>query len=198
MAEYNFSDCKFDPTKFDGKKKVQDLYPELLPYTEFHGINHIDWKIAICISDIGSPFLKIKDEVQRLKEIFKYFSLDMKKESDRYNSVLNYRQSDIMDVCAFIIEYLNNNEFSKWWEYQQMLNKMLKRVNTPIKDGEDEERYYKSKFLLIKNIDEISETVKKIDTELFGTAAMKAAVYRSKKKLKRNYAEKYADENQVE
>lgn len=198
MAEYNFSDCKFDPTKFGGKKKVQDIYPELLPYTELHGISDIDWKLGICLSDIGSPFLRIKDEVQRLREMFNFFGLDIKKDVKKYESILSYEQSDIMDVCAFILEYLNNNEFSKWWSYQQMLNKMLKRVNIPMRSDEDEAKYYDQKFKLIKNIDEISKIVKEIDTELFGTAAMKAAVYRSKKKLKRNYAEKYADENQVE
>lgn len=198
MSEYNFSECKFDITKFGGRQKIQDVYPELLPYKELYEISEVDWKIGICLSDIGSPFLKIKDISQRAREIFEFLGLTIKKERKKFDSVVNYDQGDIMMICLFMIEYLNNNKFSQWWKYQERFQSMMNRLNRPIRKDEDEDKYDIAQTKLQKSIEELSKSIEKYDVELFGTAAMKAAVFREKLSLIRNYAEKHAVENQVE
>lgn len=196
--KYNFSDCKFDINKFGGRRKIQDVYPELLPYRDLLEISEIDWKIGICLSDIGSPILKIKDINQRAREIFDVLGLDKNKDKNRFDDIINYNQGDIIRICLFMLEYLNNNKFSQWWKYQQRFQSMMDRLNRPLREGEDEDKYDQAQSKLQVNIDQLATSIEKFEIDLFGTAAMKAAVFREKLSLIRNYAEKHAKENQVE
>lgn len=198
-AELDFSKCLFDPTKFSKDKKVQDVYPELLPYTDIPQ-SVLAWQVGICLTDIGNPFIKIKDHKQKLDAIFSHFGYSRIKGDSalEYNKALEYRPCDIIDVCVFMIEHQNNYDFAAWWTKQESYWQLAKRVIVPLRENENENQYWSEKIKNQERMAKIAMELKEIETELFGSVAMKTAAARAKKRKKVNYNEKYADENQVE
>lgn len=196
--KYSFENCLFDPTVIVGKKKVQEIYPELLPYKEYEDCTNEDWKIGICLTDLGSPFVKIKDHKQRLDAVFDFFGIDRTK-SEEYKKVLLYKNCGIIDVCTFMLEYQNNHDFASWWIKNKSYYNLLRVIERPIVEGqENEDKYWERKFKNEDRASKVAQELKELETNLFGSAAMKSAIARSKQKLERNYNEKYADKNQVE
>lgn len=198
--EYKFDNCLFDPTKIEKKKKVQETYPELLPYKEYHNCKNTDWQIGMCITDLSSPFIKIKDHKQRVDAVFDYFGFDKHKGdmSEDYSNIIGYKACGIIDVCTFMLEYQNNHDFAAWWIKNKSYYSLLEQISKPMQEGDREDNYWDRKF---KNEDRASRLVgelKTLEANLFGSSAMKGAVARSKQKLERNYAEKYAVKNQTE
>lgn len=198
MSKENSSNLLFDVTKFGGRVKIQDSYPELLPYKQYHKISSEEWKVAIYMTSMGSDFVKIKDQVQKMEAIFSELKLDRKKHGHIYDDAINYSAGNLMDACSFLIEYQNNHEFSAWYELNKLYYELLKQVRAPKKDGEDDDKFFDRKLQLQSKIDNMQDRLKKYETSLFGTAAMKAAAFRSKRKMEINWNEKYAQENQVE
>lgn len=199
MSKLNFDNLYFSIDKFGGKKKIQDSYPELLPYTEIKDISTEEWKVAILVTDLGSPFVKIKDGKQKIEEIFKALDLDKdKKHSDIFRSFLDQKQGGIIHACTFLLEYFNNHEFAAWYELNKLYYQFVNVLRKPVEDPNDDKELDK-KLSLQTKLNSMQDTLKKYETNLFGSAAMKAdAAYKSTKARKMNWNEKYADENQVE
>jgi len=202
MSKQNSENLLFDINKFGGKVSISDAYPELLPYTDVCNISSEVWKVAILMVDVGSDYIRIKDPKQKTDSIFQELGFDPKspKYSSLYHDALQQRQSDLIDVCSFIIEYINNHEFGAWYELNKLYYELLRKVAVKLDPESDT---YDSDFdKKLKYEERLSNMQKKLSTyevNLFGTASMKAAVmYRSSKKKKMNWNEKYADENQVE
>lgn len=198
MAEYKYSDCLFDITKFGGRVKIQDAYPELLPYKDLLKINEKDLKIGILISDMGSPLVKIKDYNQKIREIFNILKIDLKKNKELFENIIDHRVCDVYGVVSFMLEYQNNLKFTLWWKNQEQFDNILKRMSAPKGEEQSEDAFDEYQFKTLQRLDTIRVTLEKLELDLFATAAQKAAVYRQKKTLKTNYAEKHAIENQVE
>lgn len=197
----NFENLMFDVTKFGGKVSIQDAYPELLPYKEYDKIKSAEWKVAILMVDIGSDFVRIKDPKQKLDSIFKALSYDKTNlHSYIYYDAVQQRESNVIDACSFLIEYQNNHEFSAWYELNKLYYELLRVISSPLDDKSDSyDRDFDRKINLQVKLDKMQEDLKRYETNLFGTSAMKAAAaYRSKKKMMVNWNEKFADENQVE
>lgn len=199
MSKQNFEDLYFDVNKFGGKKTIQSAYPELLAYKDIIKITSDEWKVAILISDVGSPFVKIKDTKQKLDEIFKVLDIDPTS-SDLYYDFLNQRQSGVIDACTFLIEYQNNHEFSAWFELNRLYYELLRVISVPLNPEDvNYDKAFDRKMLLQVKLKTMQEDLRKYETNLFGTSSMKAAAsYKSKKSRKLNWNEKYADNNQVE
>lgn len=198
MAEYKFNECSFDITKFGGRVKIQDAYPELLAYKEYAKVTEREWKIGILISDIGSPFIGIKDFNKKLSEIFSVLKIEIKKNKELFDVIINHKETPVFDIVSFILEYQNNNKFTQWFMGQEMFNRTTRMMNRAQREGEDEDSYFEFQYKQNQKLETLRKQLDPLELELFGTAAMKAAVFRSKSKLKRNYAEKYAMQNQVE
>lgn len=190
----------FDISKFDNKVSIQEAFPELRAYTEYHHIGHREWKVAILLTDMGSPFIKIKDNNHKLDEIFRTLKIDKTKGGGKriYEEAINYLPSNVMDACSFIIMYQNNHDFANWFEQNIIYYNLLKKLREPQKEGEDEDRYFVNKMQYSDRIDKLSERLKKLELQLFATNEMKAAAFRSQFRLRKNYAEKYAMGGQVE
>lgn len=190
----------FDITEFGGKKKIQDAYPELLAYSEYSKVKVNEWKVAILLTDMASPFIKIKDHNHKIDEIFRYLKIDKTRGSGKniYDSAYNYSPSGVMDACSFLLMYQNNHDFANWFEQNIIYYNLLKRLREPLKEGENEDSYYKTKFGYSDQIDKLATRLKKLELDLFATSEMKAAAFRSQLTLRKNYAEKYAVEGQVE
>src|SRR5690606_15658098 len=146
-AELDFSKCLFDPTKFSKDKKVQDVYPELLPYRDVSD-SVLAWQVGVCLTDLGNPFIRIKDHKQKLDAIFSHFGFSRLKGDSalEYNKALEYRQCDIIDVCTFMIEYQNNYDFAAWFTKQESYFQLMKRVMVPLRDDDNENQYWSEKF----------------------------------------------------
>lgn len=199
MSKLDFSKCLFDPTRLTKAKKVQDVFPELLPYKDISDIV-FDWQVGICLTDLGSPFIKIKDHKQKLDAIYDYFGFDRIKGklSDEYDLAVKYRPCGIMDVCTFMIEYQNNYDFAAWFTLNQSYFELMQVIRTPKKEDDDEGRYWDRRSKNQERSAAIAEKLKDYEVNLFGSAAMKTAAARSKKIKIQNYNEKYSQENQVE
>lgn len=201
MSKINYENLMFDVTKFGGKVKIQDAYPELLPYKEISKITPEEWKIAILMVDMGSDFVRIKDPKQKMDSIFKELGLDKTgKHSDAYYDGVQQRQSNLIDACTFLIEYQNNHEFSAWYEQNKLYYELLRTIAVPLDpDSDNYDKDFDKKMSRQEKLEKMQAQLNKYETNLFGTAAMKAAAaYRSKKKRMVNWNEKFADENQVE
>lgn len=198
--KHKFDDCLFDPTQMTGKKRVQEVYPELLPYKEYFDCTVMDWQVGVCLTDIGSPFIKIKDHKQRLDAIFEFFNFNRLKGDTAvaYERALEYRPCGIIDVCTFMIEYQNNHDFAAWWIKNKSYYDLMNAIAKPMGEDESEDRYWDRQFKNQDRASKIALELKTLETNLFGSAAMKSAAARSKQRLERNYAEKYSMKNQVE
>ena len=197
MSQLDFSTCLFDPSKIAASKKVQELYPELLPYKEYLEIPKEDWVVGICLTDLGSPFVKIKDHKQKMEAIFDHFKYSRSKGDSAvsFARASEYRPCGIMDVCSFMIEYQNNHDFAAWFVKNQSYYELMKAIMKPMLENDSEDKYWDRKFKNQERAAKIAQELKEIETSLFGSAAMKTAAARSKKKLVMNYAEKYAMPN---
>lgn len=199
MSKSNNENLIFDVTKFGGKVKIQDAYPELLPYKEYHKISTEEWKCAIHMTSVGGDFVKIKDQTQKMEAIFAELGLDKTKHAKIFTQGINHSPGNLMDACSFLIEYQNNHEFSAWYEMNKMYYELLRSVREPLNPKSDSyDRDFDIKLKRQDKINKMQEDLKKYETSLFGTAAMKAAAFRSKRALTVNWNEKYAQENQVE
>lgn len=201
MSKQNFESLLFDVTKFGGKVSIQDAYPELLPYKELEGISSEEWKVAILMVDIGSDFVRIKDPKQKMDSIFKELGLDKtNKHSDIYYDSVYQRQGKLIDACSFLLEYQNNHEFAAWYEQNKLYYELLRVVAVQLDpDKDDYDKEFDRKLKLQDKLKSMQDDLKKYETNLFGTAAMKAAVmFRSKKKKMINWNEKFSEENGVE
>lgn len=195
----NNNNLLFDVNKFGGKVKIYDAFPELLPYKTYHHISSEEWKVAIHMTSVGGDFVKIKDQVQKIEAIMSELKLDKTRFAHIYHQAVTYSAGNLMDACSFLIEYQNNHEFSAWYELNKLYYELLKQVRRrPSDEEEEDDRFFDRKLQLQSKIDSMQDRLKKYEVSLFGTAAMKAAVYRSKKKMEVNWNEKYAQENQVE
>lgn len=202
MSKLNFDDLYFDVSKFGDKKPIDKVYPELSAYKEdIKNINWKEWKVAVLIIDIGSPFVKIKDPVQKINSVFEELGFDREKKDEViYKDYIEQRQSGIIDACSFLIEYFNNHKFAAWYEMNKTyyeLNRAISKKLDPTSDRYDKD--LDRKINLQAKADIMINSLTKYEVDLFGSASMKAdAVYKSKKRRKMNWNEKYADDNQVE
>lgn len=193
--KFDTSECYFNPSRFGGDTKIQDVYPESSAYTEFLSPEE-DIKIAILLSDFKSPFLKIKDHKQKVQMIFKFLGINTK--TGRYKKVLedieDFRDRSIYPLCAIYIQIQNNEEFSYWWNLSQLYYELMAEMGRPREQGESLDRNVNMKLKIQKQADEIKETLSDCSVNLFGTSEMKMAVARAKLEKTRTYPEMHAEQ----
>lgn len=201
MSKKNYDNLLFDVTKFGGKVRIQDAYPELLPYKEVSHVTDTEWKVAILMVDLGSDFVRIKDPKQKIDSIFKEIEIEKKGDYLKiHTDSISQNQSGVIDACTFLIEYQNNHEFTAWYEANKLYYELMRVISSPLDPKSDTyDKDFDRKVVLQEKAAKMQEALRKYETNLFGTAAMKsAAAMRSKKRLIINWNEKYAVENQVE
>lgn len=198
-SNFDTSKCMFDPLKFGGSTRIEDVYPETQYYTEFTKSSEHDIKVAILLSDLESPFLAIKDHKMRLIAIYDFLKMDRKgkKGKHKFEEIESYLYMPVFEICSVYLEMQNNHDFSAWWALNRTFYDLNRVMSKPLKDGDNEDNYVKRKLSIQKQLDEIQEALEQKEMKLFGSAKMKMAVARAKMKRKRTYAEKYAMEHQV-
>lgn len=200
MSKKNFDNLIFDVTKFGGKVTIQEAFPELLPYKEVSHISSNEWKIAIFMVDLGSDYVRIKDPQQKMNAIFREVGIDKNKNEKLYNDAVSQKQCGIVDACTFLIEYQNNHEFTAWYEANKLYYELMRVIASPLDpESPSYDKDFDRKVSLQDKAKKMQEDLRKYETNLFGTASMKAAAaMRSKKRTIVNWNEKFAVENQVE
>ena len=189
----------FDPSRFGGSTRIEDVYPETSMYTEFTKSSEYDIKVAILISDFDSPFLSIKDTKIRLNAIYDFLGMDRKskKGKEKFDSIENYSFMPVFDICCVYLEMQNNHDFSAWWALSRTFYDLNRVMSKPLREGENEDNYVKRKLSIQKQVNSIQEELEAREVKLFGSAKMKMAVARSKMKRMRTYPEMFAQDNNV-
>lgn len=199
MPKFDTSKCMFDPLKFGGSTRIEDVYPETSYYTEFTKSSEHDIKVAILICDVNSPFIPIKDMRMRLIAIYDFLGMDRtsKKAKEKFNNIEKYAYMPVFEICSIYLEMQNNHDFSAWWSLSRTFYDLNNVMSQPIKEHDDVDRYVTRKLKIQKQLDEIQDALEEKELRLFGNAKMKMAVARSKMKRVRTYAEKYSMDHQV-
>jgi hypothetical protein len=197
--KFDTSKCMFDPLKFGGSKRIEDIYPETSYYTEFTKSSEYDIKVAILICDVNSPFISIKDMRMRLIAIYDFLKMDRtsKAGAEKFKDIEAYKHTPVFEVCSLYLEMQNNHDFSAWWALSRTFYDLNRVMSTPMSNNEDVDRYVTRKLKIQKQLDEIQSALEEKEVRLFGSDKMKMASARAKMKRTRTYAEKYAMENQV-
>lgn len=197
-AEFDTSKCLFDPGKFGGGKRIQDIYPETSAYEEFNIDDQSLIKVAILLSDFNSPFHKIKDFKQLVVSVFNFLGINDDSHKEILESIQSIRENDVFEICSVVMQLQNNHEFAYWWNLNQMYYSLMYDMGRPRKKGEASLNDVSKKLAIQKQADQILQDLKEKEADLFGTPEMKMAIAKSKLNKIRTYAEMYAEENSVE
>lgn len=195
-ANYNFDNCLIDISKVSGGVKMIDYYPELSAYPEFVNVNNDnEIKIAIAISDIGSPFIKIKEPTMRLKALFEYLGIDLrsKEDQDFFDRVLNYTDDKVFPACSRYIQMINNHDFASWWGLNISFYHLQRESIKPMAVDADPIKYSNNMESLTTRMDKIAEKLKTYEARLFSDTQMKQKIVNEQLKKIEFFPEKFAE-----
>lgn len=200
MIEYDFSKCMYDISGDNGSGLLK-RFPELNAYEEFiaaHNDNEI--KIAMCLTDNNSPFLKIKDYKQKVIAIFSYLEMNTKntKTKQLFDEVMEYRHERTFAMCAIYLQMQNDHDFTYWWNMNQLYYSLMVEMGKPRGKDEDVGKFVTRKLSIQRQADPIKNDLLNVEANLFADSKMKAAIAQSKIKKLRTFPEMYADLNSVE
>jgi len=194
-VSYDFSKCMYDISTL-APGGLLKTYPELNAYEEFvNTTRDEEIKIAICLCDINSPFLKIKDFRQKLTAIFEYLSL---KDKVLFEEMFTYTNETITSICSVYMQMQNNHDFTYWWNTNQLYYSLMNEMGKPRGKEEDVTRYVDRKLKIQKQAEPIKNDLLNIEANLFSDSKMKMAIAKSKLTVIRTYAEMFAESNGTE
>lgn len=182
----NFENCP------DGVR-LCNHFPELEPFKEFHVADDNRVKIAICLGDVDSPFVRIRDRESMVRAIFDYIGVDHKKEEKLFRDVIDYKDELTSFAWLRYLNILNEPQFTNWNISRKDYDFFLMKSNEE-KGDENDLQYYKKRNEIRERIKELGKEVRDIEAELFpdSKAAREAAIAQARKKIKL-YAESYSE-----
>lgn len=196
MATFDLSPLLIDFSLAAAGEKVLDHFPELSAFPEFVNAFDNEVKIGILISDIESPFLKIKDNESRLKAIFEFLDIGLMtvKNKEFFNEILNYKHGRVIDVCCRYIQMQNNHDFASWWSLNIAFYELQKLSVETRKAGEDITKFVKGKTEISKDMDRISTMLKDYEARLFKDSKLKQKLVEQQLKKISFFPEKMAED----
>lgn len=199
-TNYNLSGLLIDFTVVPDRVRLIEHFPELSAYPEFVNVhNDNEIKIAILISDIESPFRKIRDPHMRLKALFEFLDIGLVTGAmkDFYDDVLNYRQPEVMAAACRYIQMLNNHDYSIWWTLNLSFYDLQKESVIQRKVDENVKSYVAAKVAITKEMDLIGEKLKTYEARIFGDVKLKQAIVNQELQKISFFPEKMAQEFQT-
>lgn len=195
MAVFDLSPLLIDFTLVPAKVKIIDHFPELSTFPEFVDAHENEIKIAICISDIESPFLKIKDNESRLKAIFEFLEIGLMNTKTRelFNDVLNYRHARVIQACCRYIQLQNNHDFASWWSLNLAFYELQKQSVKTRGADEDVAKFVKGKTETSREMDRIATMLKDYEARLFKDVRLKQKLVEQELKKISYFPEKLAE-----
>lgn len=183
----NFTECP------EGVSLIEH-FPELGAFGEFSECSDEMIKIIILLSDIDSPFVRIKEREVMLTAIFEYLKIDKRTHLDMFDKILKYRHPKIISGWLRYLQILHETDFTDWNLARKDYDFFILQSNEPKMDKESDLNYYKRRNEIRDRVRELGQEVRRIEAKLFpdSKAAREAALAESRMKVKL-YAESYAE-----
>lgn len=194
-SNYDLSKCYIDITRVPNRTRVIEFFIELAAYPEFRDISDEEIRIAFLISDIESPFIKIKEPTMRLTALFEFLDIGLKTlpKKELFKQVLDYKHDRIFKACSRVIQLINNHDYAIWWTLNMAFYDLQKESSTPKGTNEDTSKYVATKTAITQQMSKISEQLKTLEARLFGDVKMKQAVVDQELKKISFWPEKMAE-----
>lgn len=198
---YDFSSCMYDFTKCPPNVKLRDFFPQLAVYDEFNTPFDREIKIAICLSDFDSPFIRVTEVDIKLKSIFEFLEIGLKTKAniEFYDGIYSFTNSRLGGMCARYIQLQNNHDYSHWWTLNQLYYDLQKEATKPKEASETITSYVTKKLNIQKQMGSFTKELKELEAGLFNDTKLKRSIVHAELEKKiRLYPEMMAVENQVE
>lgn len=191
---YNFDNCLINFLDCPKEKVLIEYFPQLAPFAEFQVASDLEIKIAICLSDFDSPFLRFGDLDNKVKAIFDYLEID---DSKLYTLVNNWQNEKVIAITSVYLQMQSKHDFTRWWTLNRLYYELQKELNKPKSETEDIDDYIKRKLLIEKNGDDFIEKLQRYEQRLFPEKKMKNAIVINEMTKIISYPERYAKDRQV-
>lgn len=195
-AKFDLSNCLVDFTLCPKGVKLTEHFPELTAFEEFTNVlNDNELRIAFAISDLNSPFLKIKEVDIRIKSLFEFLDIGLKTQANRelFDQVVTYRHKRIIDACCRHIQRQNNHVYASWWTLNIAFYDLQREAAMPRKTGSDAVSGAKEKSFFALEMDKVAKKLAEYEPQIFKDFRLKqAAVDRELIKLV-TFPEKFAE-----
>lgn len=177
-------------------ENIRDKFPEFNLFTEFIECTDDMLKIAALMSDVDSPFIRIKEREIMVKAIFDYLHIDTKTNQSMIEKIVAYRHPKIMGAWLRCLQILHENEFTDWVLARKDFDFFLMQSNEPKFGKESDLNYYKKRVEIRERVSELGKEVRRIEAKLFpdSKAAREAAIIEQGMKISL-WAERYAESN---
>lgn len=177
-------------------ENIRDKFPEFNLFTEFIECTDDMLKIAALMSDVDSPFIRIKEREIMVKAILDYLHIDTKTNQSMIEKIVAYRHPKIMGAWLRCLQILHENEFTDWVLARKDFDFFLMQSNEPKFEKESDLNYYKKRVEIRERVSELGKEVRRIEAKLFpdSKAAREAAIIEQGMKISL-WAERYAETN---
>lgn len=194
MSTYDLSRCYIDITLIPNRTRIIEQHIELAAYPEFKDISDEELRIAFLISDIESPFIKIKEPQMRLIALFEFLDIGLKTPTKKelFKQVLDYKHPRIFLACSRVIQLINNHDYAIWWTLNMAFYDLQKESSTPKGSTESTKSYVDTKTSITNQMSTIGEKLKTLEGRLFGDTKMKQAMIDQELKKISYYPEQMA------
>lgn len=196
-VNYDMSKCLIDFTTCPSNVRLVEHFPQLSAYPEFKNIfDDNEIRIAIAISDIESPFIKIRENELRLQALFEFLDIGLKtiQKKEFFNQVLEYKHPRIFPACSRYIQMINNHDFASWWMLNVAFYDLHKESIKPREKDQELRSYVRAKSDVAQEMDKISTKLKDYEARLFRDTRMKQAVVELELKKIVTFPEMLAEE----
>ncbi len=193
---YDLSKLYMDFSPLKEGEGIKDKFPELNGFIEFHECTDEMIKIAICLGDIDSPFVRIKDRDMMVREVFSYLGIDMHTNVAMFERVVAYRHPKIMGAWLRYLQILHENDFTDWLLARKDYEFFIAQTEEPRPERGADMAYYKKRIEVRERVKELGQEIRRIESKLFpdSKAAREAAIIENGMKI-RLFAEQYAESN---
>lgn len=193
---YNLDRVYLDFSKLEPGESLREKFPELNSFTEFTECTDDMIKIAICMGDIDSPFIRIKERDMMVREIFAYLNIDVHTNLAMFERIVAYRHPKVMGAWLRYLQILHETEFTNWLLCRKDFDFFLMQSSEPKMAKESDMLYYKRRVEIRERVQELGHEMRRIEAKLFpdSKAAREAAIIEQSMKIKL-FAEMYSEAN---
>lgn len=190
---HDTSKCLFDFSIVPPGERIVDFFGELGAFDEFVEATDDEIKIAICTSDIDSPFVKISDRETMLNSVYEFLKLP---KDESFEQILKYKHARVSGCVARYFQLQHHIDWTEYCTNKQTFDYLVLEANKPITD-EDKDIYLKKRVQIQKDIKAIGAELKVIEAKIFPDSKIARQVAMHELKKIKTYAEKFAQPRSV-
>lgn len=194
---HDFSKCFIDISLPPKGVNLVDFFDELASFDEFKIATNDEIKIAICTSDIESPFLKTKDRTAMLTAVFAFLDIELPENTEFFNEVLEYKNKKVLDCLSRYLQILHDIDWTEWVSTKQTHDVLTFESNRPKEEGENIDNYVKRKVNIQNHLKKIGQDLKLIEAKIFPDSKAAREVSLNETRRIKTYAERFAQPRSV-